>query len=719
MRAAPTPAARTASLLSRAAARPALLALAGYLVVVTAVTWPLAARLGRDTYGGPGDGWALIWQTRERFDSGPSYFSPGVYPDIARPFGTEVPSGILLSNIVTELPNMLLLALGVGDVPAYNLMTLAAGVASATTMFLVLRRLGVSPPAAFWGGMALLIAPWELDRLAIHLTLATLVALPLLLLGTVEWIRRPGLRSGALLGTAVAIALYTHVYYGLMAAIALVIALPLALVAARRRGRLREMAVRSAALAGALALVALPLAAALVAQSSAVTRQLNRPLYLTDLVLEPHLLALPSVHNPVFGGAVGDYLAEGALSPNTGELALYLGWATIALALVGIAAAIAGRAPRLPVAVATSWALVGLLLSLPAVVDLPLVGPTSMPIAYLQDLTTVISTPARFFVMTLVGAVALAALGLQALRGVTGARVWGALVGLAVVVSLVELPTDPGARVVDARSRPALVQAIIDTVPPGAPVAQYPLTDRSLRVVADQLYWQTVHGRPLLNGAASQSFEDAVRREVAVPGDPRTPGLLALLGIRWMTLDASAFSNFPGGWSEASIPRSGVSGRPALPDGSRVLRVTAPPAPGIVALWEGFSIEGPSVHSRWLEAERGSLVVCATRPGRHRLTVSGVAFAQPRTLRVGDGSLTVPVRESATDVSVSLRLEAGWQRLPIRLTGSRPMRPSDLVPGSTDTRLLSVALGRPRLQGPSGGDPGTCRTRPDDSVIAS
>lgn len=702
----------------RAWRAPALLALAGYVLAVTAATWPLAAHMGRDTYGGPGDGWALIWQTRERWEIGPSYFSPSDYAEIAWPFGTRFPSGILLSNIVTEIPNFALLAIGLGDVPAYNVLTFAAAVTSAMAMFLVLRRLDVEAAAAFWGGLVLILVPWELDRLAIHLTLATLVALPLLLLGAVKWIRRPDLRSGGLLVIAVAVAIHTHVYYGLIAALALAMALPLAALVAYHGGRLREMAVRSAVLAGALLLVATPLIVALVSQRSSVSRQLERPLYLSELALKPHLLGLPSEDNPVFGGLVRDHIAKGGLASNTGELALYLGWVTIALAVCGLVAALIGRTPRLPAGLAATWVAAGLVLSLPETVGLPLLGETSMPIAYLQDMATFISTPTRFFVMTIVGVIVLAALGLETLRPLMGVRPWLGIVALAVVLSAIELPVDPSARLVDATTPPPIVLAVMNTIPKGEPVAQYPSVDRSLQAVADQLYWHGVHWHPVLNGAASQTFEDAVRREVSAPQDRRTPGLLSLLGFRWLTLDPAGFAISPGGWSETRVPHHGVSEMRALGDGSRIFRVTAPAAPGIVVRWTGFSNEGPTADTLWLASPQGELLVCASRGGTHRLSFRSSAFAQQRTLRIGDGTVRVPVRRALVEVGLDLPLRTGWQVLPIRLVGSQAQRPSDLVEGSDDYRLLSVSVGHARLEGPPGGDPRPCRTRPAKALLA-
>ncbi len=129
------------------------------MVAFVAVTWPLTGRFTHSTYGGPGDGWALIWQTRFRFEHAVAYFSPTFSTDIAWPIGAEEVSSLLLSNAVIELPYMLLLLVGIGDVTAYNLIVLAAAVGSSLTMYGCLRRLDCRPAVAFWGGLAYLLAP--------------------------------------------------------------------------------------------------------------------------------------------------------------------------------------------------------------------------------------------------------------------------------------------------------------------------------------------------------------------------------------------------------------------------------------------------------------------------------------------------------------------------------------------------------------------------------
>ena len=683
--------------------RPWMAALAGFALAALAATWPLAARLGSATYGGPGDGWALIWQTRLRLEEGIDPYAAHLSHAVAWPFGAELPSAVLLSNAVTELPNLLLLAVGVGDVAAYNLVVLLGLVASSMAMYATLRGLGGAAPVAFWAGLVYMLAPWHLDRAMVHPSLTLMAALPLLLLGIVRWGRDPGTRSGALVAGATGLAVYTHAYYGLFAGLVLLLALPPILLAARARGRLAATAGRSALLGGAIALVAAPLALALLLDAAAVGGQLDRPLYLQDLASSAHLYALPAVGNPLFGDLSAEWLQERSLPANVVELALYPGWITVALGAVALIAIGRGRMRDRLAAAAAAAAMtaLGLVLALPATVTLPLLGPTATPIAHLQDLLTFVSTPARAFALTLTGLVVLAALGLEHLTRHGPGRVPGAaLVAVAAVLSAAELVVSPSDRLVST-DPPPVVRAIERHVPDGAALAQYPSVDRGLRPIADQLFWQLEHGHPLLNGAASRTLEDEVRHELSRPEDPRLPAALALLGIGWATHEPAAYAAVPPegvGDAYEYAPPAGLETVERLADGARLMRVTAAPAPGLAVRAEGLTREAPHDELRTMTARTAALLVCATAPGRHRLAFRARSAIDAVRLRVGDGAAVLRPEGEPPVVLVRVELRAGWQWVPLRL---EPIRPG--------ARLVA-ALGPIVVAGPEG-DPAACRTR--------
>jgi hypothetical protein len=694
--------------LAAVATRPAVLAGVGYLLAFLAVTWPLASRLSSSTYGGPGDGWALIWQTRFRFEHGFSYFSPTFSTDIGWPVGGELTSSLLLSNAVVELPYALLLALGFGDVTAYNLIVLLAGVTSSLAMYGVTRRLGCRPAVAFWAGLAYLLAPWHLEKLSIHPTLASMAALPLLLLGIVEWTRRPGLRTGALLVGAAALATYTHSYFGIGTGLVLLAALPVVLLAARRRRTLSDLLPRTALVASALVVVPIPLAFALDRQSSAVSLLLDRPLYLFALAARPYQLLLPSIDNPVFGGLSRRYVDSRGVPANEGELALYLGLVTITLAAVAIISAAGRPGRRLPTAIAAVMTAVGLAMSAPALVETPL-GSIRAPVAYVTDVFSFISTPARFFAFTLTGAVVLAALGLQTVVERIGGGRALAIVAAVCVLSTIELPFRRDDLVVDTGATP-LVRAIERVVPEREPVAEYPSMESFYRPVAKQLFYQLEHGRPLLNGAPATSLEDSVRLGVENPSNPATPSLLALLGYRWAAYDiwqAAEKAELIGTSTEDAFgyrPPRGFEVVARPPEGSLVMRVTAEPAAGFATIATGFTRAG-----RWVTRDRATILACATAAGEYTLRFKAGAFAVDRLLTIGDSPLIILDASGGEQrVRTRVHLRPGWQLLIVELIGAPPIRPSDVIPGEADSRPLAVSIGPISVTGPKG-SPAPCQ----------
>ena len=680
------------------------LAFIGFSAAYAVVTWPLVTRFWHATYGGPGDGWALIWQTRFRLDHGAGYLSPTYSTDIAWPVGAHYPAAVLLSNAVLELPTFLLLVLGVGDVTAYNVIDAAAGVVASLAMYALLRRVGCRPSIAFWGGLAYLLAPWHLEKLGIHPTLAAMACFPLLLLAIVDWARSYSLRAGLIVVGAFALATYTHGYYGLASVLVLIAATPVVVAGAYLREVAGRAIRRTAVLAGALLLVPLPLVVVLAIHSGQVSTQFNRPVYLVDFAARPYLWLLPHIDNPFFGDLSRDYIDAHGLRPNEGELALYLGAATLVLAVAGLVAAARRLTSRTVAALAALTALVGVAFSVPGVVHVPGLGDVRMPVSYLNDVVGFVSTPARFFVLTLTGVVVLAALGLEMLARSVPSR-WALLiVGVACVASAVELPFRRDGMVVDTRPT-ALVVAIERTIPRREPLAQYPSLSQSFLPAADQLFYQLEHRHPLLNGAPDASTEDGVREAVEDPADPATPSKLALLGFRWATYDSGQAVLAGAAPRSSFTPPRGLRIVRRLTDGSLIMRVVARPAGSIAGLGSGFART-----DRWMISTNATIAACATHAGMHMFRFTASQFGGARTLRIG-GSRRFTVTGGPENIHVLVPLRVGWQTLHVDLIGSELTRPSDVIPGYGDDRPLAVQIGRITVTGRRG-PPAPCRHGP-------
>jgi hypothetical protein len=230
--------------------------------------------------------------------------------------------------------------------------------------------------------------------------------------------------------------------------------------------------------------------------------------------------------------------------------------------------------------------------------------------------------------------------------------------------------------------------------------------------VADQLFWMRVHGHPIQNGAAVGSPEDALRVSMQSEESPYTAPILALLGYRWATWD-TGLGRFVGKTMEQVLaygPPEGFRVVQRTPNGSLLMRITAPPAAGVALRLRGFSLEGGRPEALWLDGTSATVLVCATRAGRQTLVTDGAAFAGPRTLRFGNARpVTFPASGAVVTRRVSLDLRPGWQVVTVDLVGSQPTRPSDLSPYLTDNRQLSVSLGAIRVAG-TAGDPTLCRS---------
>jgi hypothetical protein len=378
--------------------------------------------------------------------------------------------------------------------------------------------------------------------------------------------------------------------------------------------------------------------------------------------------------------------------------------ATLALAALGVGAALRRTTPKLGAALATATALVGVALSIPRVVHLPLLGNTTMPIGYVNDLLGFVSTPARFFAFTLTGVVVLAGLGLERIAG-QWRRLGLVPVACACLLAAAELPFHRDGMVVDTRP-PELVHVIETEVGESDAVAQYPSMTLDFLPIANQLFYQVAHRRPLLNGATVGSVEDAVRNSVENRDDPSLGSKLALLGFRWATYDAAqaVLSGIDPVTAQRYEPPAGFRVVRRLADGSALMRVTAEPAGALAAVATGFErIEG------WMTHSRATILVCATRAGPHVIRFDASGFAQPRALRLaGRSFFTVDASGRPNPVRARLRLRRGWQLLPLELLGSKPTRPSDVVPGSSDTRSLVMTVGAVKVDGPVG-DPQACR----------
>jgi hypothetical protein len=189
----------------------------GFAVVACAVTWPLPLHLRTHLLGDPsGDTGVYVWNVW--------IFRHELLRHAHLPFSTDhiFPytggADFSLHNYAPVAGALGAPFIGIlGVVGAFNVVVIAAAVLTGIAMFLLARRLGLRPAAA-WIGAALFIAsPSLVSRDAVHFSLTMTAALPLFLWALLRTLdtRRAG--DAVLAGAAVALASYSDAYFGIFA----------------------------------------------------------------------------------------------------------------------------------------------------------------------------------------------------------------------------------------------------------------------------------------------------------------------------------------------------------------------------------------------------------------------------------------------------------------------------------------------------------------------
>lgn len=211
-----------------------------------------------------------------------------------------------------------------------------------------------------------------------------------------------------------------------------------------------------------------------------------------------------------------------------------------------------------------------------------------------------------------------------------------ALVAAAGLFSFAELGLDPTTSRLSTEPEPVAYAALART-PPGI-VAEYPLVPQFA-----YFFWQSVHGRRLLNTAAFGSPADDAQHALVNPSTPGTARQLALLGVRaivthgdalrWGT--AAARSN-PQTWGPGYRFVAGSAGADST------WQVVARPAPALVAAVSGFGPpqalgDGTPEFALVAPSGVGYLTIRAKKPAVLRLTFDAAPpDDKQRVLRVAD-----------------------------------------------------------------------------------
>jgi hypothetical protein len=181
-----------------------------YLTVSVAVTWPLARGIARDVAWDLGDSilniWILSWDVEQirRLLAGDlsrlwNFFDAAIFhpAPLALAYSDHLmPQALQVLPVVLLTDNAIL---------GYNLLFLSTFVLSGLGMYLLVRELTGSGPAALVAGLIFAFAPYRVAQSS-HVQILSAQWMPFVFYGIVRYVRSGGSRRRALAGAALALA---------------------------------------------------------------------------------------------------------------------------------------------------------------------------------------------------------------------------------------------------------------------------------------------------------------------------------------------------------------------------------------------------------------------------------------------------------------------------------------------------------------------------------
>jgi len=635
----------------------------GATVIVCALFWPIAVHLGSAVIGSLGsDSTGSVWWFWQlNHESGYHLLGTTHHTLTGAPLGWDEGNVLNLQWLLPYYPGYLATKI-VGEVAAYNLVVLSGYVLSGGVMYAVARYLGCNRLVSAWAGFVFIVFPWHLAR-AEHASLVHIEVLALLILTLVAAAREPSWPRFALVGAATLACWLTSGYYGAEALItSAAFGIGAALALDRRRGLRLALGLSAGALL-ATAVLSLGSFTSGVNRGAGLHRQATD---LTSLGLRPQDALVPADGNLVVGDALRSWRASHLHGTNVTEGSDYLGWLTIALAVLWLVVAWRRRDSLRPVTAGLiTAAVVGLLFAAPSPVTI-FGRDVWMPSRLLWEVVPAFRVPARWTPLVMAALIPLAALGLQVLSSRFARSTLAAvtLVGAAAAISFFELAIAPA----DNRFRTKPVPAeylTVESAPPGI-LAEYPLGSSDVF-----RFWQREHGRRIVNGAPAATSADEARLVLLDPAATGTAPALKLLGVSAIVVHKHAVADVEVA-PRTPTPHDGYRLLARYDNGDSVWEVTAAPAPVFVTLPGGFAaphLDGdilayPLVSS----AGVGVIQLRALRPGIVALVFDLKNPGGTRRLRIADSQRELAFSLGRTaHVTVNVQFPRGVSQLLLKL----------------------------------------------------
>ena len=671
-----------------------LLVLAAFTGLAVLITWPLATDIGGLIPGLPGGD-----QLGYLFDFW--YFATYSLPLLAdqvqdvvgAPFGRLVPAVPNLTLAATLVPATLLTKV-FGAVVAYNVVTIAGLALTGAAMYLLVRWLGLGVGPAAWAGLAYTVIPYHLLAAQSWVTLVAYQCFPLLLMALIAWVRRPTWRNGIGTVAATLFAVVSFPYFGVMGLIMVAVAMVVSYILQGRHQGWAPALRAPALLAGGLVVfLFLPLG---------IISALNR----SGTVLQTRSLDEVSTLGPY----LSDYwtppktsaFMNGFTDPNTwyglgsvgGERLMYIGAGAIILFVVGIVAAIAWRRSLTPTWMALAIAgpaMMVVLLVVSLRTPYPIAGvevPT--PARLIFEVVPYVRAFGRFIIAIAAIAIVIGALGLRLVMNRFGPVGRKVLVSSALVLTAFEAAVGLPILVSPAGQLPH--GNTVSTMPTWNWLAQ----QQDDGIVFEQpgvgntsldriwMYGASVHGHRVLNVVANPGDQSGdLIGQVNGPPNQTAARVMATAGIRWVTIHPWAYRDL--GTTAPTAPSKGFEEAVRFPDGSRVWRVTAPPADGFVTFASGFDMPrferrgGDWLNWRWMFS-RAEVRAWVDEPGTYRAEFRAApAGGRQRLIATspdGSRSSATVAREGTVLLTIQVRARGDVIRLRTEPGATAPGQPT-------------------------------------------
>lgn len=512
-------------------------ALFAYLLGSILLTWPLAIHLDSVLFGDYGDARGGVWWVWAKANG---LLEASISSLTAAPFGA--PSSQAFSQPVAEwLP--VIIAKFSNEVAASNIFILLAFPLTAIATFFLLDRLLHNKSAAFFGGLVFGFCPAAVMQVACgHTSFAFNLFIPLFLLALFYNRSQRTLLSALYVGTSFALITFTALYFGYFSIYIALYFFAFDLLT-KKNGDLRDVC-RNYLYCAVIAIVLIvPIEYRAIFQQitlgNDVLAKAGHARDFGELITyssRPWEFVIPSIDHPYLGNLYSEYSRSHLHGSNIPEQTLYLGLVPISLMLTGIGLAVRRKFDvehRILFKFFAFGALWMYFLSLPPLLAIGSIKvPTLSYFAYY--VAPMFRVYARFGILVDFFVACAAAVVLAHLYQHMKHTRYYVLLAVSLIVLIFEYWSVPPnfALAVD---RPPEVYQWLAKEPGDVIVAEYPMTTNDEFAFYTYLFWQRIHKKKLVNGAARDNAAAwAFFEKVKNLDDPQTPALLKSAGANYI-----------------------------------------------------------------------------------------------------------------------------------------------------------------------------------------